>query len=82
MEKDDKDDIAYETEADEFASNVLIPKSKYDAFIKTQAIDATSMKKFADLINIDIGIVIGRLMHDGILKFSEYANLRTKYDWQ
>ena len=82
LEKDEKDDIAYETEADEFASNILIPKSKYDAFIKTQTIDATSMKKFADSINIDIGIVISRLMHDGILKFNEYENLRTKYDWQ
>jgi len=82
LEEDSKNTKEYEEEADKYASNVLIPKSDYESFINTQLINADAIKEFADSIDIDEGIVVGRLMHDELLGFNELVELRKKYDWE
>lgn len=69
-----------EEEADKFASNVLIPKDKYKSFIEN-GISYGKVLNFAKEINIDPGIIVGRLQHDKIIKFSQFNKLKKYYKW-
>lgn len=76
----DKDYQSLEKEADTFAMNVLIPEEKYSGFIHKGNFDISSVKKFAHEININIGILIGRLQHDGYISVKSWMNkLKEKY---
>lgn len=59
---------AKEKEADEFAANQLIPRDKYDKWVRGRTFfDETLINIFAREIGIHPGIVAGRLQHDGLL---------------
>ncbi|MFW5668807.1 MAG: HigA family addiction module antitoxin [Acetivibrio ethanolgignens] len=72
-----------EDKADYYAQRKLIPQEKYDEFIKgRERFDEASIRTFADEINRDPGIVLGRLQNDGIISFKESvlsSKLRHKY---
>lgn len=70
-----------EDEADEFASNKLIPKDKYRNFLEN-GISQGKILKFAKEINIDPGIIVGRLQHDRIIHFSHFNKLKKYYKWE
>ncbi len=53
-----------EKEAEEFACNTLIPKSKYANFIKKNEFSYSAVRKFAHDIKVSPSIVAGRLSHD------------------
>lgn len=53
-----------EKEADEFASNTLIPKSKYERFYENGNFDRQEVISFAEELNISPSIVAGRLSRD------------------
>lgn len=53
-----------EREADQFASDHLIPSTMYKSFIAKNIFTRESIIKFADDVGIDPGIVVGRLHHD------------------
>lgn len=58
--KDDRED-----EADLYARRTLIPQDKYDVFVsQNQYFDEEAIRKFADSIERDPGIVLGRLQID------------------
>ena len=72
-----------EDKADDYARNILIPEDKYKEFIKNTAVfDEKNIRVFANSINRDPGIVLGRLQMD---KLVDYQNtylsneLRHKY---
>lgn len=67
-----------EKEANDFASELLIPKDVYDAFVKRANFSVASIMQFANSIEIDPGVVEGRLCHDQILGWSKPAGLRTR----
>jgi HTH-type transcriptional regulator/antitoxin HigA len=72
-----------EEEADRFASDFLIPPDKYEDFIARKDFSVASVRSFARQVGIPAGIVVGRLMYD---KFVPYSNvslnaLRTRYKW-
>lgn len=75
------DDV--EDKADEYARNTLIPKAQYDEFIKhTKLFNENNIKIFADSINRDPGIVLGRLQMDKLVDYKDtYLSnvLRHKY---
>jgi len=75
------DDV--EDKADEYARNTLIPKAQYDEFIKhTKSFNENNIKIFADSINRDPGIVLGRLQMDKLVDYKDtYLSnvLRHKY---
>lgn len=69
-----------EREADAFARNELIPEEKFQQFVASHRFDADSITSFADEIEIDKGIVVGRLQKEGYILFSTFNYLKTKYE--
>lgn len=67
--------------ADKYAEDALIPLEKYKKFIQKKEFSLTKIKKFADSINRDPGIVLGRLQNDGLVGYNnrELQALRHKY---
>jgi len=70
-----------ESAADCFAADTLIPPRVYERFIKHGILTPVSVRGFAGRLDIDIGIVVGRLQHDGHLKHDWNNDLRTRYEW-
>lgn len=72
-----------ECDADFYAQRKLIPQGKYEKFIDRHPfLDEMSIRHFADEINRDPGIVLGRLQNDGLISFKEKrlsSRLRHRY---
>lgn len=70
-----------EEEADLFAENILIPQNSYVDFVASKKFGVKDITFFAESINRDPGIVLGRLQHDGLVEFDDYRMkpLRRKY---
>ena len=75
------DDGIKESIADEYARNKLIPRDKYIEFVSKEDYSSRKIRKFANDIERDPGIVVGRLIHDGIVDAGnkEVNALRKKY---
>ncbi len=70
-----------EREADEFASNFLIPRQKADT-LRFLAHTGKAVKKFAEEIGVAPGIVVGRMQHEGYLPMSYLNKLKVRYVWK
>jgi len=70
-----------EEEANNFASNWLIPKEQYENFVKHQTFNRSSINCFADEMEIAPGIVVGRLQHDNHLRYNQFNELKTRLKW-
>lgn len=70
-----------EETANKYAEDSLIPPEKYQEFLAGQRFDLQSIKAFANRINRDPGIILGRLQNDGIVAFDDWTMkpLRHKY---
>lgn len=72
-----------EDEADFYAQNKLIPQEQYETFIShNRLFDEKSITEFAESIDRDPGIVLGRLQKDGKIDYTETrlsGKLRHKY---
>ena len=72
-----------EKEADEFASNFLIPKHQLDGFLSANALPSKSaIRNFAASLNIAPGIVVGRLQHEKKLPFTHCNDLKCGLKWK
>ncbi len=69
---------SYEEEADDFASRTLIPRDTYSEFIEKSDFSKHSIINFAKTIEVSPCIVVGRLQHDGFVKYSEFSELRPR----
>lgn len=67
-----------EQEANNFASNILIPSTQYEQFITRRDFTRTAILAFSKSIELDPGIVEGRLCHDRILPWSHKLGFRTR----
>lgn len=67
-----------ENAADIFAKNTLIPPEEFDKFVSMNNYSKDSMIDFADRINIDIGIVVGRLQKEGYIQYDWHNSLKTR----
>ena len=70
-----------EEEANRFASDLLIPPRRYEAFVENRRFSAERVMQFARQNDISPGIVVGRLQHDGHLDFNQLTQLRRSIDW-
>jgi HTH-type transcriptional regulator/antitoxin HigA len=70
-----------ENEADYFANNTLIPESEYNKFKANPSLTENAIKIFASKIGIAPGIVVGRLQHDGVIRFNQLNRLKNTYKW-
>ena len=60
-----------EDDADIYAKNKLIPQNEYKLFLEHDSFNESSIRRFADSIDRDPGIVLGRLLMDGKVSFSD-----------
>jgi addiction module HigA family antidote len=73
-------DETLENEANAFAANTLIPES-FASQLNTLTTKAR-VKAFAEELGISPGVVVGRLQHDGLLKFNQFNDLKVRYRWK
>jgi addiction module HigA family antidote len=72
---------AFEAEADQFSSDVLVPPAALGAFIRQNELTNDAIHDFAENIGIGPGIVVGRLQHDGILRWYQGNALKQNLGW-
>ena len=71
-----------ENDADAFSQNVLIPEAEYNDFVSTnrEGFTEETIRAFAKEINIQPGIVVGRLQKDEYLGYQTVLNsMKIKY---
>lgn len=68
-----------ESKADLFAQNTLIPEENFKLFISKQKPNKKSILEFSKEMDIDPGIILGRLQKEKIILYSLYNDLKTKY---
>lgn len=68
-----------EQDADNFATNYLIPSSELRRFAPTKFTSDDEIIAFAKSIGIHPGIVAGRLQHEGIIPPNRCSKLKEKY---
>ena len=73
--------IKKEEAADRFAADHLISPKDYALFARGRDFRPLAMRQFADAMGVSVGIVVGRLQHDGYLARSVGNDLRTRYEW-
>lgn len=72
----------YETEANQFAADTLIPPSALSEFVRSGKFTNEPIHDFAESIGIGPGIVVGRLQFDGLLAPHQGNALKQKLQWQ
>jgi Zn-dependent peptidase ImmA (M78 family) len=76
------DDIMeVEQQANDFAASILIPKRAYSVFVNTGDFSRASIKKFASRQGVAPGIVVGRLQHEKLVKYSMRNDLKERLEW-
>lgn len=67
--------------ANKYAADTLIPPMQYCAFVKEGIFNSITIRKFAENINRDPGIVLGRLQNDKKVQYDDWAlnSLKHKY---
>ena len=74
------DMLRLENEADKFAQEILIPSEEYNSFLKKEDFSFDSIEEFSRKINIQPGIVVGRLQRDKYVDYGSSLNkLKLKY---
>lgn len=69
-----------EMQADLFARNTLIPLEEFEKFVANKNFSKESLCNFARTINIDVGIVVGRLQKEGYIQYNWHNDLKTRYE--
>lgn len=78
-DEEESDMKVLENEADNFARDTLIAPKQYAEFIEKSNFSYDSIKSFADQIEIQPGIVVGRLQKEGYLNYNQFNDLKQKY---
>lgn len=70
-----------EQAADEFAEDRLIPREQYNAFVENRRFGVNDIIRFAESINRDPGIVLGRLQNDGFVGYDDWTMKPIKHKY-
>lgn len=70
-----------EQEANKLASDYLLPPEDYADFCAAGDFKGSTIIRFARRAGISPSIVVGRLQHDKLIKFSERNDLHIRLDW-
>jgi len=76
-----EDDETAEKEADQFASNALIPIELFQAFALDREFYANDIEEFAARLDVHPGIVVGRLKHHNLIQQSWHNGFRVQYEF-
>lgn len=69
-----------EEEANEFAAHLLIPPKFQTTLFKLGA-NGREVIKFARLVGVSPGIIVGQLQHLGLIKRDQLNNLKRRFTW-
>jgi len=69
----------FETQADRFARDTLIPPAEYRAFVSAGDFGHAAVAAFADRIGLAPGIVVGRLQHETLIPYNRLNGLKRHY---
>jgi HTH-type transcriptional regulator/antitoxin HigA len=72
----------YETEANQFARDTLIPPAMLAEFLRKNDFTNESIHDFSEAIGMGPGIVVGRLQFEGLLKPHQGNALKQRLNWQ
>jgi HTH-type transcriptional regulator / antitoxin HigA len=72
----------YEAEANQFATDTLIPPAALSEFLHARVFTNDSIYDFAEKIGIGPGILVGRLQHDGVLKAFQGNAFKQNLNWK
>lgn len=76
----DGDDI--EAEADEWASDFLLPRPSWRRFVERRSYGAADVRRLADEQGVAPGIVVGRLQHEGLVPWRSGLNgMKKQLQW-
>ena len=75
-------DSELEEEANDWASDILVPRKEWQRFVDTSILNEGTVKAFADDQGIAPGIVVGRLQHLGLLPWSRLNDLKVRLEWE
>ncbi|MCU7933562.1 MAG: HigA family addiction module antidote protein [Candidatus Thiodiazotropha sp. (ex Dulcina madagascariensis)] len=81
IEEEDGSEDEREKEANEFASNTLIPISSFNQFARKGLYSKVAIRNFAKEIGVAPGIVIGQLQHCGRLPYTHCNDLKVRFKW-
>lgn len=70
-----------EEKANAFANKILIDNKIYKLFISTGNFSKQKIIEYAEKMKVKPGILVGRLQHDGYIRYNMYNDLRDKYEW-
>lgn len=71
-----------EIAANIFAEDSLIPRDKYNEFVIRNRFELQDIKKFAEEIDRDPGIVLGRLQNDELVGFDDWTMKSIKHKYR
>ena len=69
-----------ETEANEFAANILIP-TEFQAEMLRLPVDGRAVMRFARRVGVSPGIVVGQLQHHKRFLPKQLNNLKRRFTW-
>ena len=69
----------FEVEANEWAANMLVPRSQWERFVASRPRSKWAIGAFADAQGIASGIVVGRLQHGGHLPWAHLNGLKARW---
>lgn len=77
----EKEEGEREEAANKYAEDALIPQDSYQEFVNQDRYDLSTIQAFAERIDRDPGIVLGRLQNDRLVGFDDWTMkpLRHKY---
>ena len=76
------DDGGLETDANEWASNILIPRRAWEQFVAGSPRSERAIVAFADEQRIAPGIVVGMLQHKRLLPWTHLNGLKVRITWK
>jgi Zn-dependent peptidase ImmA (M78 family) len=78
---DGKESDGKEAEANAFAANLLVPPATYDRLRATGPLTEAAVLRASREVGVAPGIIVGRLQHDGLLKYDQMNHLKERFAW-
>tara|TARA_R110000782_G_scaffold82642_1_gene162407 strand:+ start:496 stop:1584 length:1089 start_codon:yes stop_codon:yes gene_type:complete len=80
LENTDLDEEECEDEANEFASQVIVPMMYQEELIDLHT-SKSIIIDFAKKVGVAPGLIVGQLQHSGIIRYNQMQHLKRRYRW-
>lgn len=81
IESPDSGESEIEREADEFAGNTIVPTEFHDELYSLPS-SRFPIIAFAKKVGVAPGLIVGRLQHDGLLRYNQMQHLKRRFAWR